>query len=68
MEVKDYNAGKNMVENYKSLAFLYFPQNYTKDLMLYVGENRENYDFGSSIHIYLARDSKYSHPQLNMSL
>jgi len=54
-----------MVKNYESLAFLYFPQNYTKELSIYVGENRENYDFESSIHMYLARDSKYSYREFD---
>lgn len=58
MEVKDYSVGVTMVENYKSVAFLYFPKNYTKDLSSYVGENLNDYDLESPIHVYLTKDSK----------
>lgn len=47
-----------MVTNYKSRAFLYFPQNYTEDLSFYIGENRSNYDLGSAMHVHFTKDSK----------
>lgn len=47
-----------MVKNYQTLAFFYFPHNYTRDLIEYAGENRQKYNFESPVYVDYNRDSK----------
>lgn len=57
----DRDAGDLMVKHYDSIAFLYFPQNYTRDLINYVGEDRSNYNLelpGHQVYVHIVKDSK----------
>lgn len=47
-----------MIEKYQSVAFLHFPQNYTKDLSVYVGDYRTDYHLESPINAQFAKDSE----------
>lgn len=58
VEVDDREAGKLMMKHYKSIAFLYFPHNYTRDLINYVGEDRSNYNFESPVYVDIDKDSE----------
>lgn len=49
-----------MMKNHKSSAFLYFPHNFTEDIINYTGENRINYNLSSSVYVHYAKDSEWN--------
>lgn len=66
MEVKDYGVGESMVKNYKSSAFLYFPQNYTNHLSFYIDNIGTVNDSRFLIHGYFSKDSKQNYFQIEI--
>jgi len=47
-----------MMQNHQGLAFLYFPHNFTEDIINYTGENYTNYNFDSPLYVHYAKDSE----------
>jgi len=56
--VKDKDAGESMVNNYETIGFLYFSQNYTKYLSDYIEDPSEEKNLTSPIYMNIAGDSK----------
>lgn len=55
VEIKDQKAGDMSINTPNNMAFLYFPNNFTKDLTTYI-TNRENYE--NLAYVRIARESK----------
>lgn len=53
-----YTSTYFTMKHYRSRAFLYFPQNFTKNLADYIGENRTDYTSDNAVKVDFDRDSK----------
>lgn len=58
VNVKDYDTGEASMNKLNYIAFLYFPKNYTENLIEYIN-NRENYDNMSRSFAHLTKDSEF---------
>lgn len=57
VEVEDRNSGDYRIKYHNTLAFLYFPKNYSEDVNNYVGGNRTSYNFQSPMYVNIAKDN-----------
>lgn len=62
VEVKDRRDGEASMNVPNNMAFLYFPKNYTKNLIEFIN-NRGNHDNASQMFAYLTKESKYRYYQ-----
>jgi len=55
--VNDRDAGEMSMNKPNFMAFLYFPKNYTRDLIKFI-DYREHYDSESRAYVHLTKESK----------
>lgn len=55
--MEDHYSEEYIMNNTKSVAFLYFPKNYTKGLITYF-DDTNNYDIQSEAYVHFTKDSE----------
>lgn len=56
VQVADHEVGEMRMKDPNYMAFIYFPKNYTQDLIKYI--DRRNFDAESRTYIHLTKESK----------
>lgn len=63
--MKDREEGEMSMNKPNYMAFLYFPKNYTRDLIKFI-DDREHYETESRVYVHLTKESKRSDNNCNM--